>query len=466
MTAKSSGDLFATGILQSCFEQALSQIAEAVVAIDAQGRVRYMNEAAEQLAECPAEQAKSRLLGAVLSIVDVLSGKDFADAIADAHLAAPESRAFRRALLLGGQGQPKIIDYRVTAVGTGASAPGTVIVVRDLMKQRGFEQALELSAASQLASTAALHEERERARVTLNSIGDAVVSTDFRGRVTFLNKIAENLIGWTLESAAGRALGEVFPLLDRQTRVRIQCPAMRAIIEDHTCRSAATEVLVRPDGTEIAVDHSASPIHDAAGGVIGVVMVINDATDARNHADTLTRLALYDALTGLPNRTLLADRLQHALHGVQRSSRVVSILFIDLDRFKAVNDTHGHAVGDRLLQQLAGRLLSCVRGTDTVARLGGDEFVVLLPDVHSAEDAVVCAGNIITALNPPFAIAGRAYRIGASIGIAATQPGSSSDGAVLLKQADIAMYHAKSAGRNRVSKFALDMTYDPEHEAS
>jgi len=452
--------------LQSFFEEALSQITEAVIATDLQGRVQYMNSVAEKLCGCQAAHAATKMLAEVISIVDVLTGRDLAEAMREAHSSDPHSasnRDFRRALLLGCEGQPKVIEYCVTALPNRLdSRAGSVVVFRDLMKLRNSEHALEISEATHLASVAALHEERERARITLNSIGDAVVSTDFRGRVTFLNAIAENMTGWTLQRATGQALDEVFPLLDSQTRARISCPAVQAIIEDHACRSGTTGVLVRPDGTEIAVDHTASPIHDASGGVIGAVMVAHDVTAARNQADTLTRMALYDSLTGLPNRMLLSDRLDHALHASQRNPHITALLFIDLDGFKRVNDAHGHAVGDRLLQQVAHKLMTCVRSTDTVSRHGGDEFVILLPDVHSAEDAAVCARKIISAMNQPFEIGGRDYVIGASIGIA-TQQSSRDDAAALLKCADVAMYHAKSAGRNRVSIFSRDMIDDSEY---
>ena len=445
--------------LETFFEEALSQIAEAIVVVDCMGRVQYMNAAAEQTSGWAALRALGKLLSTVLSIVDAASGADFAQAINEAQLSAVDS--YRRALLLGCEQHPKIIDYRVTAIAGESSSPvGCIIVFRDLMQVRISEKALEISAARESASVAALLEERERARVTLNSIGDAVLSTDFRGRVTFLNANAETLTGWTLSLAAGCPLDEVFPLFENPSRARIACPAMRAIIEDDTCRSGSAEVLVRRDGSEIPVDHSTSPIHDATGGVIGVVMVAHDVTAARNQADNLARLALYDGLTNLPNRTLLSDRLAQALHGAQRNRRLVAVLFVDLDRFKLVNDTDGHAVGDRLLQLVAQRLLACVRSTDTVTRHGGDEFVVLLPDVHCVKDAEVCGANIVAALNKPFTIEGRQYNIGASVGIA-SQPASPGD--LLLKHADIAMYTAKSSGRNRVVSFSQEMKDESEH---
>ncbi len=460
--AKFKAALARTESLQGFFEEALSQVTDAVIATDSSGHVRYMNSAAEKLSGHPAAGSLMKMVSEVLSIVDVANGQDFAEAIEAANGVDAGAREFRRALLLGCDERPKVIEYCVTPIRhANPSSTGCVVVIRDLMKLRNSQQALEISEATQLASTAALHEERERARVTLNAIGDAVISTDFRARVTFLNPIAEQMTGWTLESATGRALNEVFPLLDSQTRQRISCPAMQAIIEDHTCRSVATGVLVRPDGSEIAVDHTASPIHDAGGGVIGVVLVAHDVTAARNQADTLARLALYDSLTGLPNRMLLADRLEHALHSSRRSGLMTALLFIDLDRFKTVNDSDGHAVGDLLLQQVAQRLLGCVRNTDTVSRHGGDEFVVLLPDVHSVQDAEMCASKIIAAVNQPFEIEGRDHVIGASIGIAA-QESFHEDAATLIKHADAAMYHAKSAGRNRVSIFTHSMIHDLE----
>jgi diguanylate cyclase (GGDEF)-like protein/PAS domain S-box-containing protein len=449
--------------LQCSFEAALLQITDAVIATDMKGRVRYMNSAAEKLSGRPAAHGIMKPLSEVFSIVDVSTGRDFTDAIDEAHDATTHNREFRRALLLGGDECPKVIEYCVTPIrNMSVAETGSVVVFRDLMKLRNSQQALELSEASQLASTAALHEERERARVTLNAIGDAVISTDFRARVTFLNPIAEQMTGWKLDRATGRTLNEVLPLMDSQTRERISCPAMQAIIEDRTCRSGSTGVLIRPDGSEIAVAHTASPIHDPGGGVIGVVLVAHDVTAARDQADTLARLALYDSLTGLPNRMLLADRLEHALHSSRRSGLMTALLFIDLDRFKTVNDTHGHAIGDLLLQQVAQRLLDCVRNTDTVSRHGGDEFVVLLPDVHSVQDAEVCAAKIIAAVNQPVEIESRDYLIGASIGIAAQQ-GFHEDAASLIKHADVAMYDAKSAGRNRISVFSHSMAYDFEH---
>jgi diguanylate cyclase (GGDEF)-like protein/PAS domain S-box-containing protein len=309
-------------------------------------------------------------------------------------------------------------------------------------------------AESLITDSEALFEERERAQVTLNAIGDAVISTDFRGRVTFVNGVAETMIGWTQADASGCMLDEVCVLRHSASHEQIPCPTTRAIIEDCIVRIDSECSLVRSDDSEIAVEVSASPIHDKQGGVVGAVMVARDVTVARDLTDRLARLALYDVLTDLPNRALFADRLDQALVRATRSNSVVSLLFIDLDGFKPVNDSWGHAAGDVLLKAVAHRLLTCVRGTDTVSRHGGDEFIILLTDLEDPNCAAVCAGKVKAALAAPFAMGSVEIRITASIGIASF-PEHASDGAALLTCADAAMYQAKAAGRDNYRLFSL-----------
>ena len=306
------------------------------------------------------------------------------------------------------------------------------------------------------AHAEALFEEKERAQVTLNSIGDAVLSCDVASRVTYLNKVAERLTGWTGEKAAGRPIEEVFRIIDVTTRATVPNPMALAIREDRTVLLAPNTLLVRDDGVEAAIEDSAAPIHDRHGKVTGAVMVFHDVSTTRALSLNLAHQAQHDSLTDLPNRSLLDDRLTHALVGARRHNSKLAVLYLDLDRFKNVNDSLGHDIGDRLLQIVAQRLLGCVRGSDTVSRLGGDEFVILLSEVTAGEDAAVSAEKVLRAVGAPVNIGGLHLHASASIGIA-IYPEDGKDTEALLKHADFAMYHAKDCGRGNFQFFSDDM---------
>jgi diguanylate cyclase (GGDEF)-like protein len=207
-------------------------------------------------------------------------------------------------------------------------------------------------------------------------------------------------------------------------------------------------LLVRRDGTETAIEDSASPIFDAAGQAIGAVMVFRDVSETRALALRATHQAQHDFLTELPNRLLLNDRLTQALVLARRHGHYVAVLFVDLDQFKFVNDTFGHLTGDALLQAVAERLVTCVRTSDTVSRLGGDEFLVVLSEVKQVADAASVAQKIIARLATPYEINQRELHVTASVGIA-IHPHDGSDAKTLITNADSAMYRAKKAGSNR-----------------
>lgn len=263
----------------------------------------------------------------------------------------------------------------------------------------------------------ALFEEKERAQITLNSIGDAVVSTDIAGRVTYLNVVAEDLTGWSLREAVGHPLEDVFRIIDATSREVAQNPMLLAIRNSRTVALTPNCVLIRRDGVEAAIEDSAAPIHDRYGAVTGAVMVFHDVSAARALTLKMFHLAQHDSLTGLPNRVLLNDRLSEAINLSSRYQRKLAVLFLDLDRFKHINDSLGHVVGDRLLQSVARRLVTCVRSSDTVSRQGGDEFVVLLWEVRHAEDAAVTAGKILDVIRRPHHINEHELNITGSIGI-------------------------------------------------
>jgi len=302
----------------------------------------------------------------------------------------------------------------------------------------------------------ALYVERERARVTLNSIGDAVISTDQSGRVTYINPAAEKMTGWLRREAVGRTLTEVFNLLDGDTREPAPNPMELAVQKNQIVGLPHHAVLLRPDGSESAIEDSIAAIHDQDGQITGAVMVFRDVSEARAMELSLSHLAQHDALTDLPNRTLLTDRLNQSIALARRHDRHLAVLFIDLDRFKQINDSLGHAVGDKVLRAVAKRLMAVVRGSDTVGRLGGDEFLVVLSEVDDAQNAARHAERIHAALTESLAIGEHEFHVTISIGVSIF-PGDGQGADTLIRCADTAMYHAKENGRNTYQFFMPGM---------
>jgi diguanylate cyclase (GGDEF)-like protein/PAS domain S-box-containing protein len=306
------------------------------------------------------------------------------------------------------------------------------------------------------ADAEALFEEKERAQVTLDSIGDAVISIDAGGRVTYINAVAETLTGWSRKEAAGRSLADVFRIINVDSRETVPDSMRLAIYENRTVSLAPNSILVRRDGAEASIEDSAAPIHDRRGQVTGAVMVFRDVTAARALSLKMSHLAQHDSLTDLPNRILLTDRLVQAMAMAQRNGKKLAVLYLDIDRFKHVNDTAGHTAGDRLLQSITMRLLNCVRSSDTVSRQGGDEFVILLSEVAHAQDAAVTAEKILASLSEPHRVDQLELHVSASIGIV-TYPADGTTAENLLKNADAAMYQAKDCGRNNYQFFKAEM---------
>jgi diguanylate cyclase (GGDEF)-like protein/PAS domain S-box-containing protein len=302
-----------------------------------------------------------------------------------------------------------------------------------------------------------LFNEKERAQVTLNSIGDAVLSTDISGNVTYLNVVAEHMTGWLREEAVGHPLSDVFQIINGATHKPSPNPMELAIQQNRIVGLSANCILVRRDGYESAIEDSAAPIHDRDGQVTGAVIVFHDVSMARSTVLEMSHLAQHDVLTDLPNRLLLNDRLTQAISLARRNHNQLAVLFLDLDGFKQINDSLGHSVGDELLQSVAARLLACIRKSDTVSRLGGDEFVILLSEVAHAADAAVSATKIITELKKAYNIGQHSIHITVSIGLS-TYPNNGEDAETLIKNADTAMYHAKEHGRDNFQFFRLDMS--------
>jgi diguanylate cyclase (GGDEF)-like protein/PAS domain S-box-containing protein len=302
----------------------------------------------------------------------------------------------------------------------------------------------------------ALYVEKERAVVTLNSIGDAVLCTNISGTITYLNLVAEAMTGWQREEATGKPLAEVFRIIDGGTRKTARDPMEMAVEQNRTVGLTVNCVLIRRDGFESAIEDSAAPIHDRVGRITGAVIVFHDVSAARAMSVQMTHSAQHDAVTNLPNRLLLSDRISQSISLARRQRKHLAVIFLDLDRFKYINDSLGHATGDKLLQFVSKRLLGGVRGSDTVSRMGGDEFVILLSEIANPEDAARSARKLLLLLSAPHFIEGSDLQIDASIGIS-VYPEDGEDAETLIKNADTAMYHAKENGRNNFQFFKAEM---------
>lgn len=287
---------------------------------------------------------------------------------------------------------------------------------------------------------------------TLTSIGDAVIAADLDGSITFLNPIAEQLTGWVQAEAAGQSIDAVFRLRGADGAPQ-ESPVAQVLREGVTLGLPAGTLLQTRRGALIPVDDSLAPIRNAQGEITGVVVVFRDVTTQRDAEAQLERAAFHDALTGLPNRARLLDRLSHALTQHRRHPAArFAVLCLDLDRFKLINDSFGHPIGDKLLITVARRLEQCVRTGDTVARMGGDEFVILLENIVDEGDALRVAERVREALLAPVSLGERTIFVGASIGIALGSP-DYQEAMELLRDADIALYEAKAAGRGAVALF-------------
>jgi diguanylate cyclase (GGDEF)-like protein/PAS domain S-box-containing protein len=324
-------------------------------------------------------------------------------------------------------------------------------LIKGQIEARGLLRALRY-AGERKTMEAALFAEKERAQVTLHCIADAVICTDISGAITFLNVVAEKLTGWSWQAAAGRPIAEVFSVRSATNRETGAVPAELAIWQDPIVYLPSSRILIRRDGFEIPIEDSAARIHDREGQAAGVVIVFRDVSAARAMALQITHSAEHDFLTGLPNRMLLNDRISQAIALAPRHTKHVAVLFLDLDGFKHINDSLGHPVGDKLLQSITGRLVECVRGSDTVSRQGGDEFVVLLSEVAESEDAAITARRILAAVAQPHSIDRHDLHVSASIGVS-VYPDDGLDADTLIKNADTAMYQAKENGRQSFQFF-------------
>ena len=280
---------------------------------------------------------------------------------------------------------------------------------------------------------------------------DAIISTELDGSITSWNRGAERMYGYSAAEAVGRHISFCYPPEKRAEFHAI----LQRIANGKALERFDTQCLTK-NGTIIDVSLSVSAIIDGAGRLVGTSGIAQDVTARRRTEKQVQFLAYCDALTGLPNRTLLKDRLSKALASARRRKEKVALLFLDLDRFKDINDSLGHSVGDLLLKEVASRLKRWAREQDTVARLGGDEFLIVLTGVTDIPGAAIAAERLMDTIIAEFVVQGHPLMVSCSLGISIF-PEHGADGETLIKNADAAMYSAKDYGRNNFQFFTGDM---------
>lgn len=358
------------------------------------------------------------------------------------------------------------IEINATVVTTDGS-PRILSLAQDISARKKAERTLRQAYAelerkvhertAQLAeANEVLQAEKELFRVTLASIGDAVITTDATGRITYLNAVAEALTGWNDTEARGRALTEVFRILDEDTRRPAENPVDPCVRGNESVGPGTHTILICRDYREISIDTSVAPIRHSNDVTIGAVLIFRDITEQRKLAQQLSHQATHDTLTGLVNRHEFERRLAHLL-AAANPHVPHALLYLDLDQFKVVNDTCGHVAGDELLRQIAALLRTKLRAEDTLARLGGDEFGVLLEHCGAPEAKRIA--NTLRELLQGFRFGwqDKSFTIGVSIGLVPIVHAGETLTSV-LSAADSSCYAAKEKGRNRVHVYQADDT--------
>jgi len=411
----------------------------AIYMLDLQGRITTWNSGAERNKGYTSAEILDKHFSCFFTPEDIAAGRPkqiLAEASASGHFAGEGWRVRKNGSRF----------WASVVINTIKDDDGWLIgfakVTRDLTERKRHEETL-------LSSEAALGQERERLQVTLDSIADGVVCTDEAGNITLINPAAEGMTGWTQVQAYGHPLEEILVIVDRASGAAIGNPVRNCLRENRTFRLHDGAALIARNGSQFDIQDSAAPIRMADGSLIGAVMVFQDVTQLRTIQREFEFNATHDALTSLPNRRELEVRLEETIQKAVAMGGESTVCFINLDRFKIINDTAGHAAGDLLLKTVSHFLAKSVRGSDLVVRLGGDRFAIVLfgCDEDRAEGTLTKIREGIEALS--FRWQDREFRISASIGAVAITPGSNMP--AVMQQADVACYAAKRAGGNRIS---------------
>jgi diguanylate cyclase (GGDEF)-like protein/PAS domain S-box-containing protein len=321
------------------------------------------------------------------------------------------------------------------ALSAGAFLVGLIIAVFVIRLSRRLEKDL--------------FEEKERAQITLQAIGDAVVRFDQDHKICYLNPVAERLLGFTQASASGQPIEKVLPIFEKETRSELTLPLVNDTYAGAYSRLPETACLLSVHGMEYEIEGSCAPIHTSEGDIMGGVLVLRDVTEARAMQQKLQWQAEHDELTGLTNRRAFEQRVSRCLNSKRASEHPMSLIYLDLDHFKPINDTAGHAAGDELLRQVSHLMLTRIRDSDTLARMGGDEFCILL--TACPQDMAERIAEVIRASleHLEFTWEDKTYRIGTSVGIVHVTSAFSTF-EECMAAADAACYEAKNNGRGNV----------------
>ncbi|WP_083651457.1 ammonium transporter [Vreelandella massiliensis] len=399
----------------------LRNLRDGVITWQADGTLTALNPGAEQLFDVQAEAFVGKPVTALLP--DITLG--------------PGSRSELK--LRTETHKVRYLEIQISE-GASGSASERSGMVRDITEQRLLQEQL--------------NRERELARTTLASINDGVITTDASGCITFINAEARRLTGWRLDEAKGKPIQNVYRLVDEASGAPLANPARLVLNQGQPLKSDAHCLLLHRDDGRTPIQHSAASIRSREGLTLGAVVVFQDVSLTRDLSAQLTYQASHDALTGLVNRRAFEATLATLLD--TQSEGEHALCYIDLDQFKIINDTCGHLAGDELLRQVAQKLKSHVRGSDTVARLGGDEFALLLPNCPTAKACQLTEGLRKEIESFRFAWQSHTFSIGTSIGIVAIEPQAPMTLNQALQAADIACYAAKEAGRNRIHCYEAD----------
>ena len=409
----------------------IRDIRDGIVTCSHDGVLASCNPGAERLFGLPAEQLVGQSLQRLVAEQDWLG------------LPCPEAGGeLKQEVLFSRRGHEQFVAELTVSRGAFDDHLLTCMI-RDITERRRIEQQL--------------HQEKMLAQVTLASIGDGVITTGPDSRISYLNPVAEKLTGWSADQALGRPLEEVYRLYDELSGKALGNPVtalLRRYRKVISGQDGSGLLLRRRDGSDVAIQDAVAPIRDAEGRIMGAVLSFHDVTDTRRLARELSHQAAHDTLTGLANRAEFERRLAAVL-GLPFTERGDQVLcYMDLDQFKVVNDTCGHAAGDELLRQLSKLFQSRIRSSDVLARLGGDEFGLLLSGCPLDEAVPIIDGLRALVEAFRFSWEGKSFAVGVSIGLVAIEPGESLGS--LLSAADSACYAAKDAGRNRIHIFQAD----------